>query len=69
MWFTHIFFLLLFLAGLGALGFPRKIQESALRRGKFDPFKNWTRSKAYVWTLRAGGIATIVLVIIVEFLL
>ena len=69
LWFTHIFFLLLFFAGFGALVFPHKIQGSAIRQGRFDPFKNWTRSKAYIWTLRAGGIFTIVLVTIVEFLL
>ena len=68
-WFTHIFFLLLYFAGFAALVFPYKIQESAIRQGRLDPFKNWTRSKAYIWVLRAGGIFTIVLVTIVEFFL
>jgi len=66
-WFTHIFFLLLFFAGFAALVFPHKIQESAIRQRRFDPFKSWTESRAYIWTLRAGGMFTIVLVTIVEF--
>jgi hypothetical protein len=67
--FTHIFFLLLFCAGFLALVFPRKIQESAIRRGRFDPFKSWTSSRGYVWTLRAIGIFTMILVTLIEFVL
>jgi hypothetical protein len=68
-WFTHTFFLLMFSAGFAALCFPQKIQESAIKQGRFDPFKNWTRSRAYIWTLRACGMFTMALVIILEFFL
>ena len=66
-WRTQVLLLTLFALGWAALLFPKRIQESAIKHGRLDLFKNWTRSRQYIWMVRIGGILAIVIVTVIEF--
>jgi hypothetical protein len=65
---TQVFLLTLFCIGWGALLFAKRIQQSAIRHSKFNPFKEYTRSKTYVWVTRMVGVVAIVIATVIEFL-
>ena len=65
---TQVFLLTLFAIGWWALLFPKRIQESAIRHGKFNPFKEYTRSQTYVWVTRITGAVAIIIATVIEFL-
>jgi hypothetical protein len=67
-WRIQIFLLAVFVVGCVALVFPKRIQQSAIRNGKYNPFKEYTRSKAYVWVLRIGGMLAVVIAAVIEYL-
>jgi len=65
---TQVFLVALFAFGWWALLFPKRIQESAIRHGKFNPFKEYTRSKTYLWVTRITGVVAIIIATVIEFL-
>jgi hypothetical protein len=51
----HLVLIAMVVTGVVMLLFPEKIQQSAIRADRFEPFKSWTRSRAYIWSLKITG--------------
>jgi hypothetical protein len=65
---TQVFLLTLFCIGWGHCCSQRGYSQSAIRHSKFNPFKEYTRSKTYVWVTRMVGVVAIVIATVIEFL-
>jgi hypothetical protein len=59
----HLVFIAMAVTSVVMLLFAEKIQQSAIRADRLNPFKSWARSRAYTWWLKITGTFIIIFVL------
>jgi len=72
--FGHLVALFFLAIGVVSLGFPYRIQASALRKqAKFwgfeNPFLGWMATQSYIWMLRGIGVVAVGAAVFIELVI